>query len=82
MKKIKTVEFSAGFFSPGPLLDLRVHITFKLLCDVKILLKNPDPVLILVPGVLDGLDLAADLLRGETVEPALPDDHEHGEERR
>lgn len=79
MKKIKTVEFSAGFFSPGPCWISRVHITFKLYVMLKILLKTgPGPG----PGVLDGLDLAADLLGGEAVEPALPDDHEYGEERR
>lgn len=35
-----------------------------------------------VSVVLDGLNLAADLLRGEAVEPALTNDHQDAEERR
>lgn len=40
---------------------------------------------ILAPGpavVLDGLNLAADLLGGEAIEPALTDDHHDGKHRR
>lgn len=40
---------------------------------------GPSPV---VSGVLDGLDLSADLLRCEAVEPALTNDHQDGEENR
>lgn len=44
-KKIKTVEFSAGFFSPGPCWISRVHITFKLYVMLKYCSKL-DPVLV------------------------------------
>lgn len=47
---------------------------------LKILLKDlktqHDPLL------LDGLDLSADLLRGEAIQPALADDHQDGEDDR
>lgn len=33
-------------------------------------------------GLLDGLDLAADLLGGEPVQPALTEDHHDAEEKR
>lgn len=36
----------------------------------------------MVSGVLDGLDLAADLLGGKAVEPALTDDHQDAKESR
>lgn len=40
---------------------------------------------LLVPvlrGLLDGLDLAPDLLGGQAVQPALPCDHQDGEQQR
>lgn len=33
-------------------------------------------------GLLDGLDLAPDLLGGQAVQPALPCDHQDGEQQR
>lgn len=33
-------------------------------------------------GLLDGLDLAPDLLGGQAVQPALPCDHQDGEQER
>ncbi len=56
----------------------------KYCCNTKTTL-SPHPGSSPSPGVsvvLDGLNLAADLLRGKAVEPALTDNHQDAEESR
>lgn len=52
-----------------------------LLVQVLLVLVLLVPVLSL-GGLLDGLDLAPDLLGGQAVQPALPCDHQDGEQQR